>query len=185
MYGLLNRAIQELVETSFGRETWESVVRKVNHDSFGFIAMKKYPDELTYDLVGAVSEETGMAPEAVMEAFGEFWTVYTGHVGYKDIMSMMGPDPITFLGNLDGMHARVASIYTEMDPPKFVIRPIEGNRYELEYHSHRPGLWPVVVGLVRGVGKLYDTTMDVRLVEAKTVPVGYDRFELTVGGHAS
>jgi hypothetical protein len=180
MYGLLNRAIQELVETTFGTDAWERIATKVSPEAFNFIAMKKYPDELTYDLVAAVAEESGLPAEDVMESFGEFWTTYTGHVGYGDLMKMMGNDPITFLKNLDHMHARIATIYPDLEPPKFVITELGGNRYEMEYHSHRPGLAPVVVGLIRGVGKMFSTELKLTLLEAKTQPVGYDRFELTV-----
>jgi hypothetical protein len=95
-------------------------------------------------------------------------------------MKMMGNDPITFLKNLDHMHARVSTIYPDLEPPKFVITELGGNRYEMEYHSHRPGLAPVVVGLIRGVGKMFSTELKLTLLEAKTQPVGYDRFELTV-----
>lgn len=180
MCGLLNRAIQELVETSFGVDAWERIATKVSPEAFNFIAMKKYPDELTYDLVAAVSEESGLPPEDVMESFGEYWTTYTGHVGYGDLMKMMGNDPITFLRNLDHMHARVATIYADLEPPKFVINELGPNRCEMEYHSHRPGLAPVVVGLIRGVGKMFSTELQLKLIEAKTQAVGYDRFELTV-----
>lgn len=180
MYGLLNRAIQDLVETRMGKDAWTRIAEQVSPDEFQFIAMKKYPDELTYDLIAAVSQESGLTPHEVMDAFGEHWIRYTGHIGHGDMMAVMGNDTVTFLRNLDAMHVRITSLFPELEPPKFVVRDLGDNTYEMEYHSHRPGLWPVVVGMVRGVSQMFRQNVRIRLTAAKTEPVGYDRFELIV-----
>jgi hypothetical protein len=180
MYGLLNRAIKDLVESRFGEDTWRDVASRVSPDAFDFIAMKMYPDELTYDLVAAVSEVSGLTQHQVMDAFGEHWITYTGHIGHGDIISLMGDDTITFLKNLDAMHSRLMSIYTELEPPKFLIQEKGDGVYEMEYHSHRAGLWPIVIGMVRGLSALMKQNVAVRLIKSKTQPVGYDTFELIV-----
>jgi hypothetical protein len=180
MYGLLNRAIKDLVESRFGEEMWRTVASRVSPDAFDFIAMKVYPDELTYDLVAAVSDVSGLTQHQVMDAFGEHWITYTGHVGHGDIISIMGDDTITFLRNLDAMHSRLMSIYTELEPPKFLITDLGEGVYEMEYHSHRAGLWPIVIGMVRGLSVLMRQNVAVRLVKPKVEAVGYDTFELIV-----
>lgn len=180
MYGLLNRAIKDLVESSFGQPAWEQVVAKVGPSALDFIAMKMYPDELTYELVQAVSEVSGLSQNAVMDAFGEHWISYTGHVGHGDLIAIMGDDVITFLRNLDSMHIRIMSMFPELEPPKFVVQDLGGGIYEMDYYSHRPALWPVVIGMVRGLGKLLSQEVSIRLTQAKTEPVGYDRFEIRI-----
>jgi hypothetical protein len=50
----------------------------------------------------------------------------------------------------------------------------------MEYHSHRAGLWPIVIGMVRGLSALMKQNVAVRLIKAKTQAVGYDTFELIV-----
>lgn len=180
MYGLLNRAIKDLVESSFGPDAWASVVDKVGPSALDFIAMKKYPDELTYELVAAVSQISGLSQDAVMDAFGEHWISYTGHVGHGDLISIMGDDVITFLRNLDSMHIRIMSMFPELEPPKFVIEDLGGGMYEMDYYSHRPALWPVVIGMVRGLGKMLKQDVSIRLLTPKTEPVGYDRFLIQI-----
>jgi hypothetical protein len=180
MYGLLNRAIKDLVETKYGPQAWIDIAGRVGPEALDFIAMKMYPDELTYDLVRVVAEVSGLTQHQVMDAFGEHWVTYTGHVGHGDIISIMGNDTITFLRNLDAMHSRLMSIYTELEPPKFLIYDKGDGVYDMEYHSHRPGLWPVVVGMVRGLSAMMRQQVSVRLVRAKTEPIGYDTFELIV-----
>jgi hypothetical protein len=180
MYGLLNRAIKDLVESRFGEETWRDVASRVGPDAFDFIAMKVYPDELTYDLVAAVADVSGLTQHQVMDAFGEHWITYTGHIGHGDLISIMGDDTITFLRNLDAMHSRLMSIYTELEPPKFIIHEIGNGVYQMEYHSHRAGLWPIVIGMVRGLSTMMKQTVTIRLVRPKEEAVGYDTFELNI-----
>ena len=93
MYGLVNRAIHELVTEAFGASTWEAVCAEVGIDPVGFVAMDNYPDKLTYDLVGAVSRRTGMEPSAVLEAFGKYWVEYTGVQGYGSLMAAQRIQP--------------------------------------------------------------------------------------------
>ena len=56
MYGLVNAAIQELVCSKFGADKWEAIKKKAGVDLQVFNRMQPYPEEMTYNLVGAVSE---------------------------------------------------------------------------------------------------------------------------------
>ena len=90
MYGLVNRAVHELVTEAFGPDMWITVCKDVGIDPEGFVAMESYPDQITYDLVGSVSTHTGMSPAEVLEAFGEYWVKYTGLQGYGALMRSAG-----------------------------------------------------------------------------------------------
>ena len=56
--------------------------------------------------------------EAVLEAFGEYWTVYTIEEGYGDLC-MMGGSLNEFLDNLDSMHDRIEHAMPGLVPPSF------------------------------------------------------------------
>lgn len=51
MYGLVNRAIEELVCTTWSEEIWESIKEEAGIDIEAFISMESYTDEVTYKLV--------------------------------------------------------------------------------------------------------------------------------------
>ena len=70
---MVNKAIQDLVSTNFGEDKWLTIKEKVGFEDDFFISMQSYPDELTYDLVGAASEVLELDPAAILEAFGEYW----------------------------------------------------------------------------------------------------------------
>ena len=72
MYGLVNCAIQDLVTSKFGEDTWERIRSRAGVTSPRFVAMSAYPDEITYALVGAASEELHLTPAQILETFGEW-----------------------------------------------------------------------------------------------------------------
>ena len=56
MYGLANKALEQLVTSRFGEEAWETVKRNAGVDVDVFVSMEAYPDDVTYKLVRSASE---------------------------------------------------------------------------------------------------------------------------------
>jgi hypothetical protein len=167
MYGLVNRAVQQLVEQHLGPTGWARVCKQAGISDDGFVAVSAYPDQMTYKLVGAVSQEMGMSPEQVLEAFGEYWILYTAQEGYGDLLQMGGDNLRDFLGNLDHMHSRVESLFTEMVLPQFSVEDEGPGRYLLLYQSHREGLGPMVNGLVKGLAKRFNQNIELEELPAR------------------
>ena len=80
MYGMVNKAIQDLVTFKFGEDKWMAVKRKAGVEIDSFISNDAYPDSLTYGLVGAASEVLGLSSDEILFAFGEFWVLDTAAV---------------------------------------------------------------------------------------------------------
>jgi hypothetical protein len=49
----------------------------------------------------------------------------------------------------------------------------------LHYFTHRPGLADFVVGLVQGLGKMFSTPAEARLIESKAEGADHDIFHVT------
>lgn len=60
MYGMVNKAVEEMVCRNHGEAVWEEVKRKAGVDVDVFMTNDGYPDDVTYRLVGAASEVLGM-----------------------------------------------------------------------------------------------------------------------------
>ena len=56
MYGLVNRALQQLAVATKGEAAWDEIRRRAGVEDEVFMRMDAYPDEITYNLVGAASE---------------------------------------------------------------------------------------------------------------------------------
>jgi Haem-NO-binding len=182
MYGLVNKAIEQMVCTHFGQETWEQIRQKAEVDVELFLSMEGYPDDITHRLVRAASEVLDLSAQEIMHAFGEYWVTYTSEEGYGEMMSMSGSSLPEFLENLDDLHARVGVIFPKLQPPSFEC--LETNHptaadeeaLQLHYYSEREGLAPMVVGLVKGLGKRFDTEVDVTQTSNRNDGADHDAF---------
>lgn len=161
MYGLVNKAVVDLVVSKFGQDTWDAIKKKAEVDIDVFVSMDGYPDDITYRLVGAASDVLKIPPEKVLEAFGEYWVLYTAQEGYGPMLDASGKTLREFLENLDALHARVALTMPELRPPRFRLVGVDDSTMLLEYHSTRQGLAPMVVGLLKGLSIRFNTPIDV------------------------
>jgi hypothetical protein len=167
MYGLVNKAIQDLVIKGYGEEAWIEICRKSGFDEEEFVGLEPYPDSLTYTLVKNVSEKTGMDTSKILEIFGEHWILYTADEGYGDLMNLSGSNFVDFLNNLDLLHERIANIMPKLAPPQFTTRNQGERSIELEYRSEREGFIPMLHGLIKGLGKRFEMEVQVEQIEFK------------------
>lgn len=168
MYGMVNRAIEQLVVSLKGEAVWQQICQRAGVSAEGFVAMCPYHDDLTYGLVGAVSEALNLTPEQVLQAFGEYWILYTADEGYGELMQAGGNTLREFLGNLNDMHGRIETVFPQMRAPRFVVYDVGPGEYTLHYESERPGLAPMVVGLVHGLARRFEQSVEVRQVQCRT-----------------
>ncbi len=167
MYGLVNKAIKDLVVSNHGQDKWEEICRLSGFEDQEFIGMNPYPDKLTYDLVKNASQVLRVDAGAILEAFGEYWILYTADEGYGDLMDLTGSNFVDFLSNLDMLHYRISNVMPELAPPQFSTRNQKENSVELEYRSHREGLVPMLYGLIKGLGKRFDLQVTVEHIQQK------------------
>ena len=179
MYGLVNQAIEDLIRTTHGDDTWERVKRQAGVDVDVFLAMEAYPDSVSYGLVGAASEVLRTPAADLLEAFGSHWTLYTARKGYGDLIRLGGSSFREFMLNLHALHTRVALIFPRLDPPSFWCTDVGERSLRLHYQSKRPGLGPMVVGLVKGLGALFATEVTVTPARSRDDGADHDEFLVT------
>ncbi len=167
MYGLVNKAVKGLVISAHGEDIWKQICNENDFYDYDFVAMKSYPDELTYKLVKSASDVLGASQEAILESFGVYWITYTADEGYGDLMSTSGDSFTEFLENLDFLHDRLGDVMPYLKPPMFKTRNKNDNSLELEYHSDRIGLEPMVLGLLKGLGKRFNLNVQAELFALK------------------
>lgn len=180
MYGLVNRALEELVRTAHGDAMWEAIKERAGVDIEVFVRMDAYPDEITYRLVGAASEMLNQPPESLLKAFGEYWTLYTGREGYGDLLDAAGSSLQEVLVNLDDLHVRVGLMYPELKPPSFRCTDVTPEGLVLHYHSSRAGLAPMVIGLVEGLGKRFGKTLEIVQLGRRDAGDDHDSFAIRI-----
>lgn len=179
MYGMVNKAVQDMAVSKFGEATWNQIKQKAGLDVDMFVSMDTYDDKITYSLVGAASEVLGLTGSQVLEAFGEHWTSYTAKEGYGDLLKMSGRTLPEFLMNLDNMHARIALTFPDLKPPSFSVSDVTATSLRLHYHSERAGLAPLVLGLLRGLGTMFNIKVQVEHDKKVGEGASHDEFKVS------
>ncbi len=179
MYGIVNKAIQGLVTEKFGVEAWEQIKEKsgVKHDTF--LSNEAYPDEDTFKLAGAAAQHLNIGVKDVLVVFGEYWVLKTGMQHYGSLMRSGGNKLKEFLINLPNFHSRVMLIYPNITPPEFKISDVSENTLRVHYYSTRSGLTYFVYGLLQGLGKMYNTAVQIQLADEKEKGKDHDVFEVS------
>lgn len=178
MYGMVNKAVEDMVCLHHGEAVWEQIKTQAGVDVDVFMSNESYSDDITYQLVGAASEVLKVPAEQILMGFGEHWVLHTAQEGYGGLMRAAGKTLPEFLRNLPNFHSRVAMIFPKLQPPRFECTEITDCSLKLHYFSHRQGLAPFVVGLMQGLGKMFHTPATVRRVEAKEKGADHDVFEV-------
>jgi hypothetical protein len=178
MYGLVNKAVEQLVKVQFGEDKWIEIKNRAGVDG-NFVAMGSYPDEVTYKLVGAASEVLGAPAEAILEAFGEHWIQYTVDEGYGSMMSLYGDSVFEFLHNMNSLHSQIRLTFPELKPPSITCDELPGGQLQVNYISERDGLAPMLVGLLKGLGKRFGTPVEVEAVVLENAPVGHATYTVS------
>jgi hypothetical protein len=167
MYGIVNKAIQDLISEKYGTDTWGKVKEKSGVDVDFFLSNEPYDDDITYSLAGAAAEVLNISVGEVLTAFGEWWVLKTGKEKYGGLMEAGGNNLKEFLVNLPSFHNRIMLMYPKLTPPEFKITTIEENSIHIHYHSKREGLQEFVKGLLVGLSKMYGVDTSIELLQSR------------------
>ncbi|NND07784.1 MAG: heme NO-binding domain-containing protein [Saprospiraceae bacterium] len=179
MYGIVNKAIEDLVKTNYGAAIWDAVKERSGVDIDYFISNEPYDDDITYKLANAVGEEMEMPVTQVLQAFGEWWILKTGKEKYGGLMEAGGHNLKEFLTNLPIFHNRIMLIYPKLTPPEFKVSNIAERSIHIHYFSKREGLQEFVRGLLSGLGKMYDTPTKIELLQSRAEGSNHEIFKVS------
>lgn len=179
MYGIVNKAIQDLVIANFSEAVWEKVKVTSGVDVDYFLSNEPYNDDITFKLAGAVAIEANMPLSNVLIAFGEWWILKTGKEKYGSLLEAGGKNLKEFLVNLPAFHNRIMLMYPKLTPPEFKISNVEENSIYMHYFSKREGLQEFVRGLFQGLGKLYNIAVTIELIQSRNEGSTHEIFKVS------
>ncbi|EFO98139.1 CRE-GCY-36 protein [Caenorhabditis remanei] len=156
MFGFIHESIRQLMIRTYGEAFWAKVLERS-----GFEAGKEniinhyYSDQDTYTLVDAVSVILKVTREQVWEMYGCFLIQYTMETGWDDLIRSMSPNLKGFLDNLDSLHYFIDHVVykANLRGPSFRCEDNPDGTITLHYYTGRPGLYPIVKGVLREAAK--------------------------------
>lgn len=182
MYGMVNKAVKDLVTETFGAEQWVQLADAVGIDH-QFISMQSYDDQVTYDLVATASNMMEVPQEELLRQFGSYWIRFTASEGYGHLIGMFGDTLAEFLEHLgDDLHARVAVTMPELQPPEFRTEQLDPRTFRVFYSSHRAGLGPMVGGLLEGLAERFQETATVKHVSSEPGEINREVYDVVITG---
>uniref|UniRef100_A0A914Y2G8 guanylate cyclase n=1 Tax=Panagrolaimus superbus TaxID=310955 RepID=A0A914Y2G8_9BILA len=87
--------------------------------------------------------------------YGAFLIEYTMEIGWDELLRTMSPNLKGFLDNLDSLHYFIDHVVykANLRGPSFRCEEGDDNSIILHYFTGRPGLYPIVKGVVREVAR--------------------------------
>lgn len=161
MYGMVNDGIRRFVVENHGEEAWKEICHSAGVKDDSFDTLSTVPDSVTYDLVGAICERFDIESDVALKAFGEYWPDFARQTAWGKLLEFSGDGFISCLESLDEMHDRIAVTMPHLQPPSFELEEVSETTFNLHYRSHRPGLTPMVIGLLHGLAKQFDVEIQV------------------------
>lgn len=180
MYGIVNKAIEDLVIENFGLAVWENIKQKSGIEVDFFLSNHSYDDNITFILAKTISEVTGLSLSEVMVTFGEYWVLKTGKEKYGSLMLAGGNNLREFILNLPDFHSRILLIYPNLTPPEFRVDITDTGSLLLHYHSTRQGLQEFVRGLLQGLCKMFETPAKIELLQSRLEGSDHEIFKIDI-----
>ncbi|KAH9496327.1 Guanylate cyclase soluble subunit beta-2 [Bulinus truncatus] len=119
---------------------------------------------------------TGVPVESVLEIFGEFFFDYCLRHGYDKMLRTLGSDIKSFIQNLDSLHSLLALSYKGIAAPSFRCEDGDDGELILHYYSGRPGLYPIVKGVLKAVARdLFHQSVDMSIIEQNKEDIGFNQ----------
>ncbi|MCA9066760.1 MAG: heme NO-binding domain-containing protein [Planctomycetaceae bacterium] len=179
MKGIAFTLLNELVEQSFGMETWDTVLQRTGLDGI-FTAAGSYPDDDVFRIVTVLSEISGLPPEVLVRTFGEF--MFKGFVEQYPHFFPEGQKARELLKSVDSIiHVEVRKLFPDAAPPTFACEERDDGTLLMTYRSPRR-LCILAEGLINGAAQYFQEPITHRQIACMYRGADHCCFELTFGG---
>lgn len=175
MHGVIFVKLKEFVNSEYGEDTWGELLSEAGVDRSMFLSTTSYPDDDIEAILGAISDETGMGRQEVLEVFGRFLSpelmeMYKGRV--RDEW-----DYLDFINKTeDHIHVAVRTNMPDASPPHLETERID-DRVVLTYSSDRH-MCSLAKGMARGVADEYGR--QVTITESQCMLDGADSCKINI-----
>ena len=171
--GTIVMGIAELVKTVGGEAKWKEILRRSGLPEDLRLTRVSDVDEGTVQKVlGNIYDVLNLSALQVADAFGDFWMNDYSPKHYKAYHYGINSAKEMIMG-LDRIHYQVAKILPGAHPPRFDCEEIDEKTLRVRYKSHR-SMIDICIGLIKGVGKLYKTSLHVKKLSEDYLEITFD-----------
>lgn len=151
MYGMIHRAMREMVLEKLGEEVWLAIENRLKIGPTELLTSMVYDDALTFEIMADVASRFDLTVDECLTEFGQYWVKYAEKGSLSSIMNFTGQNLADFILNLDRLHLAVSSAMPGTRLPSFTTLHKEDGYLSVEYRSDRMGMEKFVYGLFLGL----------------------------------
>lgn len=166
MKGTIFILLEDFVTAELGEDAFDDVLAAAGlADAEPFVGPGTYPIDDLRALVAAASERAGRSADELLQALGRYAFPVWARSAPTLLDGVTGPRQL--LEQLDSIvEAEVRKLDPEARPTRFTVLAVAGDELLLEYESAY-GLFPLISGLLDGIGDWFGTGVDHRLVSTQ------------------
>ncbi|MDG3040610.1 heme NO-binding domain-containing protein [Roseicyclus marinus] len=163
MHGMVNRALQGFLTTTYGPDVWAEVRGQAGLPFADFEAMLDYPDALTLACFEAACHVLHKPPNALLEDIGT-WLVTDPHLEpLRRLMRFSGAGFVDFLHSLEELGDRGRLAMPDLDLPQIALDRHDAATFTIRARWSLPGIGPILMGCLRAMADDYGALALLRL----------------------
>lgn len=155
MHGLVNHSIQLFVMHTYGKETWQNVMRVADLEYGEFESMMPYQDTDTPVVLDAMADVLQRARADIMEDIGTFLVSHPGFEAVRRLLRFGGEDFVDFLHSLDDLSDSVRLAVADLELPKVELDVSSESHFTLVCNAPVWGYGHVMMGVLRAMADDY------------------------------
>lgn len=159
MHGLIFLQLQKFAQQQAGAQAWETLLGEAKLPVKSYSAVRTYPDEEVFALVGAASRVLNLPAPAILEAFGEF--IAPELIRLYGRLLQPGWKTLDVIENTEKLvHAAVRVGNPGAKPPVLECIRTTEDELQIMYSSERQ-LCSLAKGIVQGLARHFGETISV------------------------
>lgn len=155
MHGLINRAIQAFVASTYGEERWRDVMELAGLGFAEFEAMLTYTDEQSNKMLTAVTQVLERPLPEILEDMGTFLVSNPQVEALRRLLRFGGVNYVEFLHSLDDLPDRARLAVSDLHLPALELVEHSPGQFDLICQPGLPGYAYVMMGVLRAMGDDY------------------------------
>lgn len=170
MKGVIMLAIKEMVQEKFGKDKWESTLKKAGIEKEpNIMPISNVDDQTILKVLSSVCEVLNISMTQAADAFGDYWISVYSQKMYSSYYANVKTAK-EFLLKMDSVHIASTKTIPDAHPPRFEYDWKDEKTLIMKYKSSRD-LIDIMVGIIKGVGKFYKEDL-------KVTKLGNDEVEI-------
>lgn len=174
MYGMIHRALRQMVNEQLGEEAWKALEKKLNIGPTELLTAMAYDDALTFAILAEAADRLNLTTDACLFAFGSYWIRYADQGSLASIMNFTGATLPSFIANLGRLHLAVGAAMPGTKLPTFSVLESGEQHMLVEYRSERTGMSEFVRGLFYGLMEKFHVVGTVDIVNWSATAIHFE-----------